>query len=66
PAWYALNKSLDTATQIHKEVEAARKMLPWVDVLLEMLEVKPYVIAPIISDDKWNCYVDSFDTYGEA
>ncbi|KAF9443135.1 acyl-CoA dehydrogenase NM domain-like protein [Macrolepiota fuliginosa MF-IS2] len=65
-AWYALNEGLDTGTQARMEAEAARKLLPRLDMLLDMLEVEPYVVAPIVSDAKWNRYVDSLDTYGES
>ena len=47
------------------ETEAAKKLLPHIDMLLEMLEVEPYIVAPIVSDEKWNCYVNRLDTYGE-
>lgn len=64
PAWYAVNEGLDTATQVRMETEAAKKLLPRIDMLLEMLEVGPYIVAPIISDTKWNRYIESLDTYG--
>ena len=65
PAWYALNEGLDGGTQSRMETEAAKRLLPHIDMLLEMLEVEPYVVAPIVSDERWNCYVDRLDTYGE-
>ncbi|KXN83885.1 Acyl-coenzyme A oxidase [Leucoagaricus sp. SymC.cos] len=64
-AWFALNEGLDTAAQIQMEVEAAKKLLPHIDTLLGMLEVEPYVVAPIVSDARWNSYVNSLETYGE-
>ncbi|KAJ3568328.1 hypothetical protein NP233_g5786 [Leucocoprinus birnbaumii] len=63
PAWYALNEGFDTLTQARMETEAARKLLPRIHDLLEMLEVEPYVVAPIVSDDKWEKYVEKLDTY---
>jgi len=65
PAWYALNEGLDGGTQVRMETEAAKKLLPHIGMLLEMLEVEPYIVAPIVSDEKWNCYVNKLDTYGE-
>jgi len=65
PAWYALNEGLDGGTQSRMETEAAKKLLPRIDTLLEMLEVEPYVVAPIVSDERWNRYVNRLDTYGE-
>jgi hypothetical protein len=65
PAWYALNEGLDTVGQVRMEAEAAKKLLPRVDMLLEMLEVEPYVVAPIVSDEKWNRYVDKLETYDD-
>ena len=65
PAWYALNEGLDGETQVRMETEAAKGLLPHIDMLLEMLEVEPYIVAPIVSDEKWNCYVNRLDTYGE-
>ena len=65
PAWYALNEGLDGGTQVRMETEAAKRLLPRIDILLEMLEVEPYIVAPIVSDEKWNRYVNRLDTYGE-
>ncbi|KAF5345829.1 hypothetical protein D9756_010898 [Leucocoprinus leucothites] len=66
PAWYALNEGFDTATQVRMETEAAKKLLPRINVLLDLLQVEPYVVAPITSDAKWDQYVTSLDTYGET
>ncbi|PPQ65120.1 hypothetical protein CVT24_003011 [Panaeolus cyanescens] len=63
-AWYALNEGLDGPTQVKMETEAAKKLLPRIDTLLEMLDVQPYVVAPIVSDEKWNHYVGTLDNYG--
>jgi hypothetical protein len=65
PAWYALNEGLDGGTQSRMETDAAKRLLPHIDMLLEMLEVEPYVVAPIVSDERWHCYVNRLDTYGE-
>lgn len=64
-AWYAVNEGLDTAAQVQKEAEAAMKLLPRTNTLLDMLEMEPYAVAPITSDEQWRRYVDSLETYGE-
>lgn len=64
-AWYALNAGLDGAAQARMEAEAARTLLPRINELMDLLDIKPYAVAPIVSDEQWSCYVNSLDEYGE-
>jgi hypothetical protein len=32
---------------------------------LEELDVEPYVLAPIVSDEKWAAYEQTLETFGE-
>ncbi|PPQ72286.1 hypothetical protein CVT24_004675 [Panaeolus cyanescens] len=65
PAWYALNEGLDGMTQTQMEVDVAKKLLPRISDLLEMLEVEPYIVAPIVSNEEWIRYVDGLPGYGQ-
>jgi acyl-CoA oxidase len=65
-AWYASNADLDGAAQARMEAEAARALLPRINILMDMLDIKPYVVAPIVSDEEWGYYVNSLEKYGEV
>ncbi|KAF9057220.1 acyl-CoA dehydrogenase/oxidase [Panaeolus papilionaceus] len=63
-AWYAANcEGLDGMSQARLETEAAKKLVPRMGALLEMLDVEPYVAAPIVSDEEWEGYVGSLEGY---
>lgn len=65
-AWYALNADLDGPAQTQMEAEAARALLPRINALMDLLDIEPYVVAPIASDEQWIHYVNSLDVYGDA
>lgn len=66
PAWFLENAKLSRERQIGMEVDAASALLPRLDQLLEQLDVEKYAIAPIVSNQRWDRYVESLETHGEA
>ncbi|KAG7441051.1 acyl-CoA dehydrogenase NM domain-like protein [Guyanagaster necrorhizus] len=64
PAWFSEKAKLAREKQVEMEVGAASALLPRLDQLLEMLDVEHYVVAPIVSDEQWERYVESLETHG--
>ncbi|KAF9467065.1 acyl-CoA dehydrogenase NM domain-like protein [Collybia nuda] len=63
--WYLENSKLTRGKQIEMEVDVASALLPRLEYLLEKLDVEPYATAPIVSNRRWDRYVETLETHGE-
>jgi hypothetical protein len=62
PAWYVENLSLSRQTQREREASAIDAVFPRLEEYLAKLPVKPYITAPIVSDETWSEHVASLKT----
>ncbi|KZV69236.1 acyl-CoA dehydrogenase NM domain-like protein [Peniophora sp. CONT] len=58
-AWYAEEAGLTRKDQLAREEKALDAVLPHVDRLVDELNLRPYVTAPIVSDDDWSAFAGS-------
>jgi hypothetical protein len=67
PAWYLENLSISRATQMEIADAAIDAFVPHATKIFEdrTEELSPYITAPIISDEQWNSYVSSLETFGQ-
>jgi acyl-CoA oxidase len=64
PAWYSETVGLSRRAQIDMEFDSATILYPQLSELTERLEASAYVTAPIVSEDKWQGYVDALPVVG--
>lgn len=62
-AWFSEVGGISRAKQMDLERTAMQALLPRLDDLLSELNVEAYCTAPIISDKKWNKYVQGLPTF---
>ncbi|TFY70717.1 hypothetical protein EVG20_g2294 [Dentipellis fragilis] len=62
--WYSENLGIPCWEQKMQLLGAAKALYPQLEALLELLKVKSYATAPIVSDQAWEGYVESLDTFG--
>ncbi|KAL0062757.1 hypothetical protein AAF712_010379 [Marasmius tenuissimus] len=65
PAWFSENAGISRAQQLKLEQQHAWELLPDIKDLVDALEVKGYVNAPIVSDESWETFVKSLETVGQ-
>ncbi|KAJ8073143.1 hypothetical protein PM082_020011 [Marasmius tenuissimus] len=65
PAWFSENGGISRAQQYKLEQEYAWELLPDIKDLMAELEVEGYVNAPIVSDERWEAFVESLETVGQ-
>lgn len=63
PSWYSEEGGIPRALQKKMELEAATASFQHLESLLERLDVDSYVTAPIVSDERWDAYERSLQTY---
>lgn len=63
PAWYAENAGLGRAAQLAMETRAQDAVLPILGELIQEMDVFAYVNAPLVSDERWDAFVDRLRTY---
>jgi acyl-CoA oxidase len=51
---------------LRKEDRHITNLLPHLEQLLEQTGAAPYVTAPIVSQEKWDGFVDQMETYTGA
>ena len=68
PAWYLENLSISRAAQMEMADAAIDTFLPHAIKIFEEMsaELSPYITAPIVSDEQWNSYVSSLETFGQS
>ena len=68
PAWYseANNPSirLSKSEQLEMQLAACTKGVASLEEWLVKLEVEPYILAPIVSEEKWDAYEQTLETFG--
>lgn len=63
PAWYTESEGISRDAQQEMLVNTATRLYPQVPQLLRMLEAESYITAPMVSDERWEAYVESLDAY---
>ena len=63
PSWYSEEAEIPRALQKKKEVESATASFRHLESLLGRLDVDSYVTAPMVSDERWEAYERSLQTY---
>lgn len=66
PAWYVERAGISRAEQKRMQTSAVAALLPHTETLLEALDVSSYTTAPIVSDERWNNYVNTLETFGNV
>lgn len=64
PAWYTEVVGISREDQRAMLIKATQHVYPRLTELLDKLEVEPYIVAPIVSDEGWRTYVQSLNTHG--
>ena len=69
PAWYPEagdpSLRLSRSEQLEMQLAACTKGVARLEEWLDKLEVEPYVLAPIVSDEKWDAYERTLETFGQ-
>ena len=63
PAWYSEEAGIPRALQKKMELESATASFKNLESLLERLDADSYVTAPMVSDERWEAYERSLQTY---
>ena len=70
PTWYLETGDpsihLPRSEQLEMQLAACTKGVARLEEWLEKLEVEPYVLAPIVSEEKWNSYERTLETFGRS
>ncbi|KAI0310935.1 putative acyl-CoA oxidase, partial [Amylostereum chailletii] len=61
--WYAEEGGLGRKAQLEMEERALDGVLPHIERLVDELNVKPYVTAPIVTDGAWDLFVEGLKTF---
>ena len=68
--WYSETQDpgvrLSSSQQLEMQLHACTNGVPRLEEWLEKLEVEPYVLAPIVSEEKWMAYEQTLETFGES
>ncbi|KAI0819334.1 acyl-CoA dehydrogenase NM domain-like protein [Trametes gibbosa] len=62
-AWYAEHAGIGWEAQQAMETRAQDAVLPVLGELVKEMDVFPYVNAPIVSDERWDAFVDGLATF---
>ena len=65
-AWYVECMGMTRAELRERETRALEAVFPHLEDYLARMEIAPYVVAPITSDEKWKLFVDTLQTFGET
>jgi len=64
-AWYVECLGMTRAELREREARALEAVFPHLDEYLARMDVAPYVVAPIVSDEKWKQFIGTLQTFGE-
>lgn len=68
--WYSETQDpgvrLSSSEQLEMQLHACTRGVARLEEWLEKLEVEPYVLAPIVSEEKWVAYEQTLETFGES
>ncbi|KAH9990765.1 acyl-CoA dehydrogenase NM domain-like protein [Russula vinacea] len=65
-AWYVECLGMTRAELREREARAIEAVFPHLEEYLARMDVAPYIVAPISSDEKWELFVDKLQTFGET
>ena len=65
-AWYVECLGMTRAELREREARALEAVFPHLEEYLARMDVAPYIVAPISSDEKWELFVDKLQTFGET
>ena len=65
-AWYVECMGMTRSTLRERETRALEAVFPHLEEYLARMDVAPYIVAPITSDEKWKLFVDSLQAFGET
>jgi acyl-CoA oxidase len=67
-AWYSETSDpevhLSSSEQLRMQLRACAKGVARLEEWLEKLEVEPYILAPIVSDERWAAHEQTLETFG--
>jgi len=70
PTWYSEvtdpSVHLSGSEQLGMQLAACTKGVARLEEWLDKLEVEPYILAPIVSEEKWNAHEQSLETFGQS
>ncbi|KIJ37809.1 hypothetical protein M422DRAFT_259672 [Sphaerobolus stellatus SS14] len=62
-SWYVENTDLTRQRQRELEAEAVDAVFPHLQSYLTRLDIDPYITAPIVSEGKWNEFINELEPY---
>jgi len=65
-AWYIERLGFTRAELREREARALEAVFPRLEEYLARMDVAPYVVAPIVSDERWKQFVGTLQTFGET
>ncbi|KAH8989801.1 acyl-CoA dehydrogenase NM domain-like protein [Lactarius hatsudake] len=65
-AWYVERLGVTRAELREREASAIQAVFPYLEEYLARMEVAPYVIAPIVSEERWERFLGTLQTFGET
>ena len=65
PAFYVEKAGISRSRQRKMEADAVDVVYERLEEFLEPMDLGPYITAPIISERKWNEYVDGIQAFGD-
>jgi len=63
-AWYVERLGVTRAELREREARALEAVFPRLEEYLARMDVAPYVLAPIVSDERWNQFIGTLQTFG--
>lgn len=65
-AWYVERLGVTRAELREREARAIEAVFPHLEEYLAQMDVAPYVIAPIVSEGRWEQFLDTLQVFGET
>ena len=65
-AWYVESLGISRAELRRREAHALEAVFPRLEEYLARMDVAPYIIAPIVSDEKWEQFFGALPTLSET
>ncbi len=64
-AWYVERLGVTRAQLRERETRAIEAVFPHLEEYLACMDVAPYIIAPIVSEEKWERFLGSLQVFGD-
>ncbi len=65
-AWYVERLGVTRAQLREREARAIEAVFPRLEEYLARMDVAPYVVAPIVSEERWERFLGSLQVFGET